>query len=1194
MKILKIFLKNIHSLRGEHNIDFANGILADAGLYAITGQTGAGKSTILDAITLSLYGETNRHGKGKADEIITRNEKEAISETIFEVNQKQYMARWSVSYNRNNNLNDWELKLYLKNDIDFVILSDKKSVSLIEIQKIVGLTYEQFTKSILLAQNNFSAFLKAKSAERADMLSKITGTEIYEIISKTVFEKTKLAEDEINNLKLGINNEILTDDAILNFKENLQSNENLLLLEQKNKNDIIEKINWLQEIDKTKNEITKNESEKIIIDNLVLKNEILYQKLELYNKAILIKPELNAFENSEIQKNINLKDLDQINSDLKLAQNNQITFSEKLKLKTTENENFKTEIETKIPKIKEAEKIILSLNNTKNSIKDFDFEIQKLSTEITDFQSKRNEINNSKNLIIKDIEKTENIIFENNKFSKWNEETGVIKNIFNEIKNTEADISKINISEYEKEVQKLTSDIRIKMNENDDLSFQLKTEKELLFEIQKSKESYKTTNELRDEKEKITLNLDNLEKLQNITLNQNELNGKISKDTLELDKLILKEKDKKILLISTEKNIELLIENLQLQEKIASFEEHRLHLKPGENCPLCGSLEHPFILENIEIQVNVNKNEIEDFKLKIKELKAELNLLLADIIKFKTTIDFNKNLVIENEIKISDLKFFFSQTIDFQAINTFKNQILDINLSLEKVNKLEKDELIINENISKITNLIQKIDIEIIKLESDLTNKKLILTNEFNTIETKKDSINLAYQNFKTIFQKFDYSLNTFDLKSVLETVNEIHPKFEKWKNANEILPKFNKELTDLEILISSLDNNYQSSLKQINDLENKLKIAKDSKNNLELELDNLTTNFTLKNPTEEENRLRIVEKKIEEELNEFKNTITGIKVQISGFENNIVRLNNDKNLLKINYISSLNTINEKLKLNNFGSIEGLKYALLLENTEKIALEKKNNFDLIAQFSTLITRLQNQLIELKLKNLTDESVSDLLINKTEIDLKITEINQDIGRIKEKLNKDLIDKKSNQTKLDLINFKNIKFEKLSQINKLIGSKSGDSFKKFAQDFTLSLLVQYANKHLEIMYNRYELFKDDNSIEMELQIKDKHFYDQIRTVNSLSGGETFLVSLSLALGLSDLASKNTKIRSLFIDEGFGSLDPESLNNALDALELLQQSEDRQIGIISHVEELKKRIHTQIKVVKISPEFSHIKVS
>ncbi|TAG55633.1 MAG: hypothetical protein EAZ27_06585, partial [Cytophagales bacterium] len=791
-------------------------------------------------------------------------------------------------------------------------------------------------------------------------------------------------------------------------------------------------------------------------------------------------------------------------------------------------------------------------------------------------------------------EKTENLIFENNKFSKWNEETGVIKNIFNEIKNTEADISKINISEYEKELQKLTSDIKIKMNENDDLSFQLKTEKELLFEIQKSKESYKTTNELIDEKEKITLNLDNLEKLQNITLNQNELNEKISKDTLELDKFILKEKDKKILLISTEKNVELLIENLQLQEKIASFEEHRLHLKPGENCPLCGSLEHPFILENIEIQVNFNKNEIEDFKLKIKELKAELNLLLADIIKFKTTIDFNKNLVIENEIKISDLKFFFSQTIDFQAIDTFKNQILDINLSLEKVNKLEKDELIINENISKITNLIQKIDIEIIKLESDLTNKKLILSNEFNTIETKKDSINLAYQNFKTIFQKFDYSLNTFDLKSVLETVNEIHPKFEKWKNANEILPKFNKELTDLEILISSLDNNYQSSLKQLNDLENKLKIAQDSKNNLELELDNLTTNFTLKNPTEEENRLRIVEKKIEQELNEFKNTITGIKVQISGFENNIVRLNNDKNLLEINYISSLNTINEKLKLNNFGSIEGLKYALLLENAEKIALEKKNNFDLIAQFSTLIIRLQNQLIELKLKNLTDESISDLLINKTEIDLKITEINQDIGRIKEKLNKDLIDKKSNQTKLDLINFKNIKFEKLSQINKLIGSKSGDSFKKFAQDFTLSLLVQYANKHLEIMYNRYELFKDDNSIEMELQIKDKHFYDQIRTVNSLSGGETFLVSLSLALGLSDLASKNTKIRSLFIDEGFGSLDPESLNNALDALELLQQSEDRQIGIISHVEELKKRIHTQIKVVKISPEFSQIKVS
>ncbi|MEY3417481.1 MAG: hypothetical protein RL060_1593, partial [Bacteroidota bacterium] len=150
-----------------------------------------------------------------------------------------------------------------------------------------------------------------------------------------------------------------------------------------------------------------------------------------------------------------------------------------------------------------------------------------------------------------------------------------------------------------------------------------------------------------------------------------------------------------------------------------------------------------------------------------------------------------------------------------------------------------------------------------------------------------------------------------------------------------------------------------------------------------------------------------------------------------------------------------------------------------------------------------------------------------------------------------------------------------------------------FKKFAQDFTLTLLIQHANRHLKVMYNRYELYKKDDSTEMELQIKDKNFFDDVRNINSLSGGETFLVSLSLALGLSDLASKKTKIRSLFIDEGFGTLDPENLNNALDALELLRQTDDRQIGIISHVEELKKRIHTQIQVNKVSAEFSEISI-
>ncbi len=230
---------------------------------------------------------------------------------------------------------------------------------------------------------------------------------------------------------------------------------------------------------------------------------------------------------------------------------------------------------------------------------------------------------------------------------------------------------------------------------------------------------------------------------------------------------------------------------------------------------------------------------------------------------------------------------------------------------------------------------------------------------------------------------------------------------------------------------------------------------------------------------------------------------------------------------------------------------------------------------------------------LKTTLLTESSKEELTVIKEESDAKRTTILKEIGQLNEQIDNNNKIQQDNKQIVETIKTKSIVYDKWDLLNKTIGSSDGKAFKKFAQDFTLSLLIQYANKHLETMFNRYELFKDDNSEEMELQIKDNSFYGEIRNINSLSGGETFLVSLSLALGLSDLASKNTKIRSLFIDEGFGSLDPENLNNALDTLEMLRQTDDRQIGIISHIDELKKRITTQIQVKKHSAEFSTLEI-
>ena len=167
--------------------------------------------------------------------------------------------------------------------------------------------------------------------------------------------------------------------------------------------------------------------------------------------------------------------------------------------------------------------------------------------------------------------------------------------------------------------------------------------------------------------------------------------------------------------------------------------------------------------------------------------------------------------------------------------------------------------------------------------------------------------------------------------------------------------------------------------------------------------------------------------------------------------------------------------------------------------------------------------------------------------------------------------------------DDIETKQAAFDVLSTLNELIGSSKGDKFRKFAQGLTLDNLIVLANRQLSRLHGRYRLQRKEVN-GLSLLVADTWQGDITRDTRTLSGGESFLVSLALALALSDLVSHKTSIDSLFLDEGFGTLDAETLDIALDALDNLNAS-GRMIGVISHVEAMKERIPTQIRVHKRS---------
>jgi exonuclease SbcC len=161
----------------------------------------------------------------------------------------------------------------------------------------------------------------------------------------------------------------------------------------------------------------------------------------------------------------------------------------------------------------------------------------------------------------------------------------------------------------------------------------------------------------------------------------------------------------------------------------------------------------------------------------------------------------------------------------------------------------------------------------------------------------------------------------------------------------------------------------------------------------------------------------------------------------------------------------------------------------------------------------------------------------------------------------------------------------------QLRELIGSHDGAKFRKYAQSISLDILTRHANRHLTRLSDRYRICRDNNEA-LNLLIEDLDQAGVRRPMASLSGGESFLVSLALALGLSDLAGRTVRIDSLFVDEGFGTLDPETLETAIAALETLRQ-DHKTVGVISHVGLLKERIGTQIVVEKLAGGISQIRV-
>lgn len=1015
MKILAIRGKNLASLEGQFNIDFTVEPLKSSGIFAITGQTGAGKSTILDALCLALFDNAPRLNKAESSvnmydveektitqkdsrNVLRRGASEGYAEVDFvALNGDKYRSRWMVRRARgkaDGTLQATSIKL--DNLTGNSEEQGTKSNLLNRIVELIGLSFDQFTRAVLLAQGDFANFLKAKSSEKAELLEKLTGTEIYSKISVSIYQKTTDAKNALDLILQRMKDVKLLTDEELNtlIEENNTKNEELKPLKIQ-AGQIEKKLSWIKEDDLIKQELNQAEKELEAIQLTIRGASPRYEYMDMIDKSLEIRDSYIGFINkTNGQENI----LTEIEKDETILKN----ISEQLEKTTISLSEAK----------KTQEEIDAKYNSLKpdiNLAKELDIKIQasieKQAELKKELETYKKQLLASDETIASQKESQEKTIKEKAQLEQWFLDNDVYKTI----------VSKVDL------IENLINTAYSAQRQKENTSNSLKTNKAMLETTQKQ--------------------------LRRFELEAERLNNLLPTEIINL----------------------------------------RHKLIEGEACPVCGSSHHPF-KDNIEQSQKINEEELEANKQRVQN----------NINKLKTQIEQTQKGITEFETYIKNF--------EEQYGNSYSSLKDNLNLLPDWETKLKAETL----------------------------GKELSLfATQWHDNRKRLDSSTLFLENVSARIITEEKARSP-----ILENISNK----EKGYQSEEELHKKNIEQRKLLLggkSVEEVEKHYLNS----RELQSKL-------------LENLN-----------------IEK---EKIDAQKSSLTGkIEQQKKDAETNEKEINR----LKIQIQEWLKDENHQI------SAEILKDLISKSrewiNQEKQYLSEIQNKRLTAE-ATLTERKKRNIkhLESEDKPLDEETKDSLSENLNTISELTESINKQLSEIEVSLLSHEKGKEQIKSFEKELNEKSELFENWSKLNDLLGSANGNKFKTIAQGYTLDVLLSYANKHLKDLTQRYSLEKIPDTL--ALLVVDNDMLGEVRSVHSLSGGESFLISLALALGLSSLSSNRMKIESLFIDEGFGALDIDTLSVAMDALDNLQ-TQGRKIGVISHVEEMKERITTQIQVIK-----------
>lgn len=1160
MKPIKLELMGLNSYTDKQTVDFEK--LTSRGLFGIFGNTGSGKSTILDAITIALYGDISRD----TTDYINSSSDKAVVKYEFEIgsknNRKRYFVERTIKNTPTGGTKTSRVILgEIKESGDINVLADKVGEVKSKIQDIIGLTSDDFTRSVVLPQGKFSEFLKLQDRDRRKMLERIFNLEKY---GEKLSNKVKIRRNEAKENLTSLNGKLSQHEGIT---EELYEEIKEELLETKK----LEKVK-IEDLSKAEKEFEEN---KVVFEDQKSLQKYIDRKsqIDLKEREINIKRE--AIERSERGETIipHINDIKILEKDI-YENSNEVeklegiitNIKKEIDLLSIRYEEAKKEKNEKIPLLIEEKGKLQRGMELEEEIEILSSSIKELKKEI-DIDTKEKE--NLEKLIIdlqSQVDSKYKKIQENNKNIDSLRISTDLKDTIFEAYNKEEELKKLSIEKEEnknllKEVSKRIEDLKLK---NIDVE---KNKSSVNEKLKRLLEHQETLDKNCPGNNKIILSekeyLHNLKsKLENIKDYEKQIS--VIKDDLTKNEKI-KFENQRYLNESSEKleRINKSIEELKeeqgklIYQNMASY--LRQELKDNEPCPVCGSTHHE------KIYTSANFEEAKLVEEKIKKLEDEYNKQKRDYDELALK---NREINSFESIKRKSLNELESKLGDYKSSSLEKEIDIkqkELKILEEKVISWEEDRTKTVDEIYKVKDLKNDVEKEEIKIEENLN-----LDRKLNTdLKEKIDVLNKKYDNLNLEYLGLKSKVKINDLASKVKEIGENEKKVEKLNQEMSILNQekenLDNELKDKNILFNEIDKKL-SNVIQLRDT--KYKEAKNKEEELNKIAKGISPAKLLQSVIDNIDRVTNNEKELNEELTSKKHDFD---------ENSKLKSSKDGVLsqAKKQLESKKQTLITLLIDNKFDSVTSVEKSILQKEDKDKYKGEIEYFDEETKY--LIVKISDLNKKLNGRSINAEEFKNLSITINSLKNEIANLRKHIGSKENELKN--IEKSLLSIKELTKDVKKVQHELslLDEINKLI---MGNKFVEYVATNQLKYIALEASKRLgAITRGRYALEIDEN---LNFIMRDNMNGGQRRSVDSLSGGETFLTSLSLALALSSQIQLkgSSPLEFFFLDEGFGSLDTELLDVVMESLENLH-NEHLSIGIISHVEELKNRVPVKLLV-------------